>query len=537
MKRKPLHLTAHLATITAALESRTIAGIITIFDVPASDGRVFHAGCITARDPLQRVKLLIDHDKSQPVGYMTTLETTATQASATFYVPEGEAGDKALADAAAGLRDGLSVGLLAAADGYDFDADGNLHIYQAELYETSLVSVPAFQDAQVTDVAAALADSRNGDNPMNRKQIDAALAAGTITQAQADAMIAGLAAIEASVRPGTPAAPAAVVAPVEVTAGPETVTPGQPRVEVTARPKDLRTVTAEVSAAIAGGQTREILAALQDVLPADDAGQGFIGRADWIGELWTATKTDRPWIDSFGIPKQLTAAKIKGYRWVTRPKPAKYAGNKTDVASNKPTTEPVEATPTRWAGGWDIDRIFIDLGDPQFLADFWKAATLEYQTDSDFDVAQQIALAATEPVDDLDVAIVDATVLAAIKGAATSLRKIGATIDNIWLAEDLFDAYSDLKIADLPAWLANAIGGVSLRDGTAIVGDLKIAADSALEDGTLVAYDKRAATVSERSPFQVQALDVAKGGIDLGFFSYGGVIVNDPRAIVKRTVA
>ncbi|MGR5457222.1 hypothetical protein, partial [Vibrio alfacsensis] len=48
----------------------------------------------------------------QPVGYMTEFSQPAGNAMrAKFYVPEGEAGDKALADATTGRRDGFSVGV------------------------------------------------------------------------------------------------------------------------------------------------------------------------------------------------------------------------------------------------------------------------------------------------------------------------------------------------------------------------------------------------------------------------------------------
>ena len=356
-------------------------------------------------------------------------------------------------------------------------------------------------------------------------EIAAALAAGTITQAQAEQLTAGL----------TPVRP---VAPAEFTAGPElSPAPSAPAFTMP-RPKSLDSVTRTVSAAMATGNTREILAALEDVVPADDAGQGYIGREDWMGQLWAATKTGRPWIDSFGVPRQLTSMKVKGWQWDVRPKPAKYSGGKAAVPSNKPKTKPVESTAERWAGGWDIDRIYIDLGDPAFLTDFWTAATLEYQLDSDFDIATKILAAATEPTEvDGITPIVDTTVMGAIVGAATSLRRIGASMDYVTLAEDLFEEYAALKITDLPAWLANAIGGVSLTQGTASIGELSIRADEHMDAGTIAAYDKRAATVSEKSPFQVQALDVSRGGVDLGFYSYGGVTINDPRAIVLRTVA
>ncbi len=106
--------------------------------------------------PLSRVKMLIDHDQKQPVGFMVELD--GAQLNAAFSIPEGEAGDKALNDAANGLRDGLSVGIQVldepGAFMYD-EADGTYHVYAAELVEVSLCAIPAYQDAEVTHVAAS----------------------------------------------------------------------------------------------------------------------------------------------------------------------------------------------------------------------------------------------------------------------------------------------------------------------------------------------------------------------------------------------
>lgn len=533
-----INLTAVGLVAAASTDARTITGRIVRYNVPSDDGRrmTIHAGAITPRQPLKRVKMLTDHDMGQPVGYMTALAEADDYAQATFAIPAGEAGDKALADAENGLRDGLSVGLTLAddADAFDFDNDGNLHIYAAALHEVSLCAIPAYSDAQVTDVAAMAAHRKESTMKLTAAQL-AALTA-TLGHAPSDAeidteadRIAAAApastAGEANTSTDAAAAPAAPADPAPLTAGHrQAPAPAY----TTNRPASLADVAATVSGAIRAGNPGGIMAALSDVVPSADAGEGYL-RDSWIGQLWTATKTGRPWIESFGTPKQLTSMKIKGYRWATRPKPAKYDGDKAEVPSNKPKTEPAEADAERWAGGWDIDRIFIDLGDPSFLTDFWNAAMLEYQQDSDADVAAKIIAAATSK------AAAD-TVLGAVSGLASDLRKIGASLDVVRLSDDLFDQYAALKQSEVPFWLANAVGGVNLKDAEATASNISITAAPELPDGTVLGYDTRAATVSEKSPIQIKAFDVAHGGVDLGFFSYGGVLVNDKRAIVKRKV-
>lgn len=247
-----------------------------------------------------------------------------------------------------------------------------------------------------------------------------------------------------------------------------------------------------------------------------------------MGEVWQAANTGRPWIEALGTPKQLTTMELKGWAWDVRPKVEKYSGNKADVPSNKPKTKPVNGSAERWAGGWDIDRIFFDLGSPDFLTSFWTAAAAEYDIASNEDIATKMLLAATDKG-------YNATPLAAIAAIATDLRQVGATVSQIFLAEDVFEAYGNLSQADVPFWLANATG-VSLAKAEATVADLRIEADGQLDAGTVIGFDKRAADVHEKTPIKLQAQDIARGGVDLGFFSYGGLVVNDPRAIVLRHV-
>lgn len=141
-------------TVTLSESDRTISGIITVFGVVAeSHGLILEDGALEPRMPLSRVKLLRDHDQRDPVGYMTTLSDDRTEAS--FHVATGENGDRALAEAREKLRDGLSVGFRTTE--YTWDDNYVLHVHKAELYEVSLCAIPAFQDAQVIDVAASMA--------------------------------------------------------------------------------------------------------------------------------------------------------------------------------------------------------------------------------------------------------------------------------------------------------------------------------------------------------------------------------------------
>ncbi|GAT87968.1 HK97 family phage prohead protease [Paenarthrobacter nicotinovorans] len=524
----PLKITLAAATTTDTA-TRTISGTITMFNTTTSSRSLkLMPGCLNPREPFKRVKLLVDHNMSNPVGYMAEFTQGPDKADAAFHIPEGEEGDKALADADKGLRDGMSVGLFI--NEYTFDTDDNLLVHQAELYEVSLVSIPDFQDAQVETVA--LAAARNKGKSMTPEEI-------ARLQAEADAANAAVATANAQLGAATPPPAEGVTPPAggnpaeRVAHAPGLQAGGFPQagsVTTNPRPVSLAMAAQTVSAAIATGDALQIRLALADVLPSDDGGEGYLSdRGGWIGEVWRAENTERPWVDAFGTPAQLTSMKIKGFRWETRPKPAKYNGNKEDVPTNKPKTIPWESEAGRWAGGWDIDRIFFDLGDASFLESFWRAAMAEYKADSNAEIGKQVLAAATQKA-------AAPSVLAGISWTARDLRSIGAKASSIFLAEDIFDEYSDLKQSEVPVWLANVIGGVNIADGTADVGPLKIESNPDLAAGQIVGLDGRAGQVREKTPIKIQAQDIAKGGIDLGFFSYGGLAVYDPRAIVKRQV-
>jgi len=148
--------------VTVDQTRRTISGLLVPYGPvgATSQGRLrFRQGSLSWSDP-KRVKLLIEHNQREVVGYATELTDTAEGLRGTFHVPEGAAGDLALAEAASGLRDGLSVGVqlddatatrLRRANGSAVDAVGQLR-------EVSSVSVPAFDSARVDNVAASTTD-------------------------------------------------------------------------------------------------------------------------------------------------------------------------------------------------------------------------------------------------------------------------------------------------------------------------------------------------------------------------------------------
>jgi HK97 family phage prohead protease len=139
-------------TITAAdTNKRTISGKIVSWNEAGntSAGRtVFAKDSIDFSKP---VKLLLEHDKTRPLGKLIDITANDQGLEGTFKLAKTFAADDALEEAATGLRDGFSVGVMV--DAWD-NKDGAMVISQSSLHEVSLVSDPAIASAKVERVVA-----------------------------------------------------------------------------------------------------------------------------------------------------------------------------------------------------------------------------------------------------------------------------------------------------------------------------------------------------------------------------------------------
>ena len=139
-------------TITSAdSESRTITGRVVTWNETGSTS----AGLTTFKPEsiaTKNVKLLLEHDRTRPIGKVLSMTATEQGIDATFKIAETTAGNDALVEAVTGLRDGFSVGVKVNA--HDF-VDGVLVVAKGSLDEVSLVSEPAIDSARVSQVAAS----------------------------------------------------------------------------------------------------------------------------------------------------------------------------------------------------------------------------------------------------------------------------------------------------------------------------------------------------------------------------------------------
>jgi HK97 family phage prohead protease len=138
-------------------DRRTISGKIAPYgEIGAtSAGRVmFAADSITIPEP-SKIKLLMQHDTSKPVGRMQNVSSAKDGLYASFKVSASSRGSDAILLAQEQLMDGLSVGVEVTASKPQKDY---LLVTAATLREVSLVESAAFASAAVQKIAAAAGD-------------------------------------------------------------------------------------------------------------------------------------------------------------------------------------------------------------------------------------------------------------------------------------------------------------------------------------------------------------------------------------------
>lgn len=470
------------------VETRTITGLALPYGVPGntSGGKVsVDAGAVGLPSDLRRIKLLRDHDRSAPVGYLESVENTAHGLVAKFKVGSTPEGDAALVEAAEGIRDGLSVEL----SGVTRSPDG-LRVTVSTLDAVALVAVPAFADARVSSVKA----SKEEDAMYTKEQWDAWLAAEAI-------FAAGQASITASANAnaGVAQAPQGL-----------TLTHTKPALTFSQACQTIQAVRS-------GDRSESITAALSDITRSANP---WVSNVGWVGELWSGVSYERAIVPLL-TPGKLDNWKVTGWRWITKPAVASYAGDKAAVPSNAPTTESVSVEALRLAGAHDIDRKFIDFNDTEFMNSYFAALAESYAYKSDqaagaFLVANGTTFAAGA------VGLLKAVALAANKVKIDSRTKATFVLVNPTDFIDLINITSQ----DVPAFLQ-----------TLGIDPANFQPSEFVAAGTVLVGAKPAVTFYELAgtPIRVDAVNIVNGGYDAGVFGYYAPLLQNAKGLVKAT--
>jgi len=154
-----IKLIASQVTIDAAAGEtgrREITGIAVPYDVAAtvSDGTtvIIKQGALPVDGKAPR--LYMNHDATNAIGIVTERVDTPEGMMFTAKISKTQSGDEALILAQDGVLDSVSIGINPVK--YTTAKDGTVTVTAADWIELSLVPVPAFAGAIITDIAASI---------------------------------------------------------------------------------------------------------------------------------------------------------------------------------------------------------------------------------------------------------------------------------------------------------------------------------------------------------------------------------------------
>lgn len=500
-------------TLTASVSERTVTGLLLPFgEVGRTNLGKFSVeptAVAVPRDP-SVVTLNTDHLRDAPVGRATALSVTDAGIVATFAIADTDEGDALLIEIDdkdnAEARRSLSAEV------------ANVVIRTGRMVAGRLFGAAAV--AKGAFPSAALVASDVGEEPQEPAESPAE-PEGTETSPEPS---------EAASEAQDPTQPPAEPDNENTTTERDTEMPennaaapaGLPRPGASREGVQIET-TGDLYAAVAHANSKRdgtMLAALNDITGSAHAPN--MAQPQYVGELWEGVGYQRQYIPLFNHA-DLTSFKVSGWRWTTKPTVAAYAGDKADVHSNTPVTEPTTIDAERIAGAHDIDRRYRDFNDTSFFESYYKAMTESYAEVSDVSVLDTVVDALTPASLSGDAPVGTNDALAAIvQGYYQILRATRQKPNFALIADDLHEALLYVKEADRLAFLEKVLG--TPVDSNFFQPSVDLPA------GSVLVGAKAAVTVHELgggTPIRVEAIDVAKGGIDAGVFGYLAVNIHN----------
>lgn len=289
------------------------------------------------------------------------------------------------------------------------------------------------------------------------------------------------------------------------------------------------------------GQNGSSMFALSDVKLDGTGGIGAtVGMLpQWIGEVWNAVNYRQQVLPLFNHA-DLTSLTINGFRWTQKPAGGDWAGNKADIPSNTLTAQAVTSTAARYAVGHDIAREFVDFNVPGFFESYAAAVSEDYARWADAKVATAAVAGATTLAGDALTTLPGPTggtigsAASAIIDGATALVTLGTLPDFALVAPALWKQLAKQPTNNVIGYLNASLG---LGDGD--LAGFTIRPSASVAAGKVLVGARSAVTVYELpgAPIRIDALDLARGGVDKAAFGYLGTVVNDARGLQLVTAA
>jgi HK97 family phage prohead protease/HK97 family phage major capsid protein len=494
-----------MAITAADSNKRTITGKIVTWNEKGNTSvgpTIFAANSIE----LKAVKLLLEHDRTRPIGKVMEFTETSDGIEATFKIANTMAGEDALVEASEGLRDGFSVGAMI----NEWTNDkGVMKITSASLEEVSLVTDPAIDSARVSEVAASENEAPKDSEPATAdsdKPTEGEQVSDTTVPAPAEETVEA-----AKVQSVEAARPAFFTAP---------------RLEFT----KAKYLEASIRAKVFGDD-----ASRQYVLAADDTtsnNAGLIPTRQLSEIINPLSNADRPAVDSissgilpdagmtFEIPK-ITAVPTVGEE-----------AEEATIDETGMTSEFLSVTVKKYAGGQEFSVELLDRSSPVFFDELVRQMEFAYAKATDVAVIAGLVAGGTDGGNrTLDAA----GALDFVSDASVAVYKATlGTATNILVSPEQWGALMNLADNGRPIYqnlIGNSNQGGNLS-GQSVRGNLlglnlrvsrNLATAAPTGDNSLIIINPDAYTWYESSRFRLETNVVATGQIKVAYYGYGAL--------------
>jgi HK97 family phage prohead protease len=502
-----MKLNMPMAVTAADTIKRTITGTIVTWNEQGNTSvgpTVFSADSIE----MKPVKLLLEHDRTRPIGKMVAHNVTSSGIEATFKIANTMAGEDALVEATEGLRDGFSVG---AQINEWTNNKGVMQITSATLDEVSLVTDPAIDSARVSEVAAS-ENEENKDSDLATADSDKPTEGDQVSDTTAPA----------------PAVEEAVEAAKVEAAAPKPAFYTAPRLEFT-KAKYLEN---SVRAKLGDDDARQYVMAADDTTSNN---AGLIPTRQLTEVINPLSNADRSTIDaisrgvlpdagmSFEIPK-ITAV------------PTVEDENEGDaIVETGMTNSFLTVNVNKYAGGQTFSVELLDRSNPVFFDELVRQMEYAYALATDKFVASTIVSSGQlAPTTQANTAtgLLGFVAEAAAEVYADSLgfaRNLIVTPEQWSKIMSYNDSGRPIYTASQPQNAGGAVSPQSLRGNVAGL-DLYVSralginlSAAPVGDGSMIVINPDSYTWYESSRFRLQTNVALNGQIEVAYYGYGAL--------------
>jgi len=507
-----MKVSMNLDLVAADVESRTITGIIAPYNVTGTPniGQVqFSKGSLNIANPSD-ILLFSEHDMAKPLGRLVEATETESALVGKFKIANTQIGTDHLIEAAEGLRGGLSVG----AQITEFEIkDSIYHVTAANVVEVSMVTRPAFRDAQISQVIAAQSETETttpSPDGAETKEKDSEVEKETTE-------------------------PAETVETVEASAAPQTIgvayTAPRVNLDITASEYISAFVKAQKGDENANMIVRAAVA--QDTL-ADNVG---VIPQRYMTEILNSGIVDgrRPFIDRI-TRMALPSGGQKFYipNWVTAPSAA-VTGENVQFSSTATEIDNIEVTKAKIGSVNNVSLETLEFSDPSYLEQLISAQIAAiYQEQDTVAIAAALAGAGASGGTGYVAAISDG-----IKDSGDVLRRDPSLL----LCGSA--AFSGLRSAvdDSGRPLFNALGqavnaaGLRMGDSLDVLGLDAFVDYNATSTDLVVLHRDSVRWYENGSPVTIRLAYASNGSLDIAAYAWHGVAVAAPTSVREVTVS